>query len=203
MSLLRHSIEVKTEINKAIQLCLDVENWPIYFEPCKAAKIVKQTAHSQLIEITAQANDQIMTWQSQREIDADTYTIHFQQVKPSVLLKSMTGAWRYYPTQEGVLISLEHQFEVKENVSNLVNGVHTRDDAVSYMKKAIHNNSERELKAIKAILESSHRKIDDLSLEFQESLPISLSPDKVFDFLKNVGRWPRDRKSTRLNSSHV
>ena len=39
MSLLRHSIEINCSIEAAFELCLDVENWPKYFPPCKKAKI--------------------------------------------------------------------------------------------------------------------------------------------------------------------
>lgn len=190
MQLLRHSIEVSTTIDAAFQMCVDVEKWPDYFPPCKKAKILKKENNKQFIEIQAEANGSELTWQSERDIDFTTHTIQFRQSKPSPLLKKMEGAWRFDRLKEGILISLEHAFEINDVIDGIIDTVNTKEDAIAYMEKCIHQNSQRELEAIKILLEKKKLPQSDTSHEFEESILISLPANKVYEHLQNITRWP-------------
>ncbi len=144
MTILRHSLEISCDPSAAFELALDVENWPTYFSPCQSTEVIEQTDNFMRFKISALANGEVMSWESEREIDRDSLTIRFHQAKPSPLLKSMQGAWRYYPTDKGTLISLEHEYQVKDEVEGLVAGVSTPRDAALFMEKCIHANTERE-----------------------------------------------------------
>lgn len=190
MPLLRHSIEINSSIENAFQICADVQNWPNYFPPCKKVKILNQSEYQQLVEITATANDSEMTWQSQREIDSNSYTIHFSQIKPSPLLKQMEGAWRLYPLMDGVLVSLEHKFEVNEVINTDISGVNNKEDAIQYMETTIRSNSTKELEALKKILETSDSMAFGLCSSFHETQLIPKPVNEVFQLLKDIKKWP-------------
>jgi aromatase len=76
MSLLRHSTQIKTtDMDKVFQICVNVENWPNIFPRCIKASVLKLENNEQLIEITGNINDSIITWQSVRPIDYASRTI--------------------------------------------------------------------------------------------------------------------------------
>ncbi len=190
MNLLRHSIQIKTDIESAFQLCLNVENWPEFFPPCLKAVILKQENNQQLIEITAKTNDTVMTWQSLRTIDHLSHTIRFQQLKPAPLLSKMEGAWRFYPLHDSTLISLEHDFEVKDEVAGIIEDIKTKAEAVTYMKNAVNSNTQQELRSIKQILEKKSFAQNDISCRFHTEEIISQPAELVHAALWNIKNWP-------------
>jgi ribosome-associated toxin RatA of RatAB toxin-antitoxin module len=154
MNLLRHSIQMKTtDIDTVFQTCVDVENWHKIFPRCVKATVLKLENNEQLIEITGNINDTIITWQSVRPIDYASRTIGFRQVKPMPLLKNMEGAWRFYTLENSILVSIEHRFEVKDNIKGLTEGVNTREEAIAYIEKMIRINCSEELRLLKEYVE--------------------------------------------------
>jgi aromatase len=191
MDLYRHSIEVACTREAAFTLTLDVAHWPKYFPPCKAVKILSQSDSEQRIEITAEANNEIFTWQSARSIDHKNHIITFHQVKPSPLVSHMQGAWRFDEVTDGTLISIEHECRVKENVAGLVEAVVTCDDARAYMGKTIHGNSVKELQSMKEILESLAAPKNPLWLDFKETLLIDKDIADIHRLLWDAKNWHR------------
>ena len=190
MNVLRHSIQIKTDIDAAFQLCLNVENWPKFFPPCLKATILKQENNEQLIEITAKTNDTVMTWQSVRTIDIPSRTIWFRQMKPAPLLKKMEGAWRFEVLDDSILLSLEHEFEVKDEVTGLVDGVNNKTEAIAYMTNAVNSNTQQELRAIKLILEKASYKKSDIFSKFQTEKTIPQPAELVYEALWHIKNWP-------------
>lgn len=190
MQLLRHSIEISCEIDAAFKFCLDVKHWPQYFPLYKKVKFLKHSPAHQLIEFTAQNNDQLTTWQSVRIIDHESYNIHFRHIKPSPLLKKLEGDWRFYPIQDGVLVSLEHQFVVKEARENAHGNSELKTAAIELIENNIHENSVRELETLKAILEPEPQNENTTSTRFHEHLLINKKATIVFQFLRNAKLWP-------------
>lgn len=190
MQLLRHSIEIHCDIDAAFKLCLDVKHWPQYFPACKKVKILKQSPTHQLIEIAAQTEDRVITWQSARSIDPNSYNIHFRQIKPSPFLKKLEGDWRFYPLQEGILVSLEHQFIVKDAREGINHGFDAKNSAIEHMEKHLNANSLQELKILKSILESSYQNENSTNTIFKEHLIIDKPASIVFELLRNAKLWP-------------
>jgi aromatase len=190
MYLYRSSIQVKTDIDSAFQLCLEVENWPKYFPPCSKATILKQSENEQLIEITAMVNNKMMTWQSLRFIDRPSHTIKFRQIQPSLLLKSLEGTWRFDTLDDAILISLEHYFDVKDDVTNLVENVHNKAEAVAYMMESGHKNTHKELNALKQALEKSSFEENEISTKFQAEEIVPRPIALVYAALWDIKNWP-------------
>lgn len=180
MQIMQHNIEIAVDRQSAFQFCLNVEKWPEYFEPCKKAKVVFQDEHQQLIEITALADQELLTWQSERMLDNENTIIYFHQSKPSELFDRMEGSWRFYATEKGCLVSLEHCFVLKKD----------EEDDLKKARHIIDENSQKELASMKQILESSKQRIDGLSLIFSDAMFIKAPVPYVFSRLKQVEKWP-------------
>lgn len=187
--IVRHALEIESTLEKAFRICAEVEKWPDIFPPCQKVKVIRQDDHSQLIEITAFAGQKTMTWQSERHLDYGSRTILSCQIKPSVLVKSMQCTWRFDPLREGVLLSLEHQFEIKDEVQGLMENIYSKEDAQVFMKKVIHDNTERELWSIKKILESCNAR-DEYQLDFQEEMVMEAKQGAIYALLRDAKKWP-------------
>ncbi len=195
MHLMEHHIEIDADVEAAYKLCLEVERWPQIFPPCKAARVIEQDERSQLIELTALANGQPMTWRSRREIFRDSRVITFRQVKPSPLLSWMEGVWHFFPLRKGTLVVLEHRFDVKEQLdaNHGIQGVTNPKEALEFMTRSVDTNSQRELSAIKEYLErdSSKSATHAWRRQFEEQLVIAARPEAIFELLKRADEWPR------------
>lgn len=180
-----HTIFVNSASEDAFAIGLDVTQWPEIFPPCLDAKVLDESETRQTIALTARANDQIFSWQSVRNVDRQKRRISFQQQKTSPLVKSMRGTWSFEDEGDGCLIRLTHEFEVADDVADVVPGVATRKDAADFMMSSIESNSTRELGAIARHLERkawSHR--------FAENLLIDAAPEVILDLLWDAQEWP-------------
>lgn len=189
MFTVRHSLEVESTLDEAFRICAEIERWPKIFPPCQKVDIINQDEHWQLFEITALADKKTMTWQSERHLDYNSHTIYARQVKPSVLVKSMQCAWRFYPLRDGILISLEHRIKIKDDVQGLMENIYSKEDARAFMEKVIHENSELELWSIKKILECGNSK-GRYQLDFQEELLINSKHMPIYSLLRDAKKWP-------------
>lgn len=187
MQLLRHSIEIPCEIDAAFKLCLDVKHWPQYFPACKKVKILKQSPTHQLIEVLSENEDRPIKWHYSRTIDPINYNIHFRQIKPLPFLKKLEGDWRFYPIEDGVLVSLEHQFVVRDAQEGIDD---TKSVAIELLEKNIHESSQRELAILKTILETTPQNENSTSTSFYNQLIIKKQAAIVFELLRNAKFWP-------------
>lgn len=180
-----HTISVNSGPEDAFALGLDVSQWPQIFPPCLDAAVLDETETQQTIALTARANDQIFSWQSVRDVDRGARTISFRQKKTSPLVKSMTGTWSFEDIGGDCLIRLTHEFEVADEIDNIVPGVATRDDAAAFMLESIEQNSTKELSAI-----AQHLERRAWSHAFEERLVIDAKPGLVRDLLWDAREWP-------------
>ena len=188
MEVTMHSIEIDTEIEKVYNVCANVLKWPEYFPPCKKAKIITENGNQQLIEITAKSNEEEFTWQSERILYPKNYRIEFHQSTPGPLVKYMQGIWHVFKLNRGVLLSLQHTFEVKDNVENLINNVQNKEDALQFMHQSIDSNTKQELGAIKKLLENDG--LRNLEAKFTAEIDIKATAEQVFNLLYNIKDWP-------------
>lgn len=131
--------------------------WPDIFEPCLNVESLDKRDGYEVIRVTANVNGVEMQWVSHRVLLEEIHGIDFETNPPLPLLKSMHGRWRVVPMEEkGSLLFLEHNFEVKEDVKGLVEGVTTPDEALDFMMQALHNNSLKELNSIKKLAEQNN-----------------------------------------------
>lgn len=180
-----HSIEVECPPQTAFEFALDVTRWPEVFPPCLDAEVLEQSLSNQTISVIAKANDQVFAWQSTRHIDRKGLRITFSQAKPAPLVAYMKGAWSFKPRAGGCVVTLSHDFEIKESITDSVAGVATRDQAVQLMTKSVEDNSTRELLAIKKELER-----DLWKHEFSKTLLIKHSKTAIYKLLRDAANWP-------------
>lgn len=191
MQIMQHTIEIAVDRQLAFQFCLEVEKWPDYFEPCKAAKVIFQDEDQQLIEITAMAGQELLTWQSERMLDNENAIIYFQQPKPNKLFDRMAGSWHFYSTERGTLVSLEHCFELEND----------DEECLEKARHIVDENSNKELAAMKSILESLKQELNaadnstadsqgEKSLIFSDTMFIKAPISSVYSRLKQVDKWP-------------
>jgi aromatase len=191
---MKHQIEIDAPVKLAFELIRYVECWPAIFPPCKAARVLEEDGGRQLIEISALANGQLMSWHSEREVHPEVRHISFRQVRPSPLLERMEGDWHFHALSSGTLAVLEHRFAVKPRPHGLVEGVSTEQEAHDFMVRSTDQNSQHELQALKQFLEAKERattKPPPPRAEFEESLTISAPPERVYELLQLAVEWPR------------
>jgi aromatase len=189
MIVTRHAIEINSTVNDAFILISNAGEWSRIFPPCKSSRIVDTYGNHQIVEITAEANNEVFTWVSHRRLYKEAHVIDFIQEKPSPLLKKMSGSWRVDKCDRGVVLSIEHRFSLLDSVKGIIEGVNTQEDALKFMHKTIAKNSNAELLSIKDILEKGIPQSTN-DFEFEESIVIPVSKDKAYDLLKNVRLWP-------------
>lgn len=94
---------------------------------------------------------------SHRLLIEQIHGIDFETNPPLPLLKFMRGHWRVLPLEEGKsLLSLEHNFEVKDNVSGLVEGITTPEEAFDFLMQGLYRNTLKELASIKELAEKTN-----------------------------------------------
>ncbi|QQD74029.1 aromatase/cyclase [Acidithiobacillus ferrivorans] len=180
-----HAVEVECSADAAFHACLNVNWWPEVFPPCLDAKVLEETDASQTIGLIAKANDQVFSWESKRRIDRVDRTIAFSQSKPSPLVRYMAGLWSITTKDDGCVITLTHEFSMRDDVAGLVDGVTDHEGAVSFMLRTVEENSAKELNAIKAELER-----DRWRHEFSEQIIIPHSKRAIYQLLRNLALWP-------------
>ncbi|MHC5674434.1 aromatase/cyclase [Nostoc sp.] len=152
-----HSILCSTPSDVIYGIISNSARWPDIFEPCLKVESLEKGDGYEVIRITADVNGVEMQWVSHRVLLQHIHGIDFETKPPLPLLKSMQGRWRVVPIKKGEsLLFLEHNFEVKDDVSGLVEGVTTPTEAVDFMMQALHSNSLKELNSIKELAEKNN-----------------------------------------------
>lgn len=152
-----HSILCHASANTVYGIISNSARWPDIFEPCINVESLEKGECYEVIRVTAEVNGVEMQWVSHRVLLEEIQGINFETNPPMSLLKSMQGRWRVLSMEEGgSLLSLEHNFEVKEEVKGLVEGVNTPDEALDFMMQAIHRNTLKEFNSIKKLAEENN-----------------------------------------------
>lgn len=188
-----NSIIIDVEAKDVYKIICESINWPEIFEPCIAVKIINRYENAEHIEVTAYVNGLEMTWESHRIFLKEIFGINSKISKPMKLVKSMDTFWRVIQINaEQCLLVLEHIFEICDEISNLVNGVDTQENALKFIKQAIYTNSTKELRNIKESAELFQKK-QSVELKWSTFHTIScLAPaSEVYKIIKDVNFWPQ------------
>ncbi|EQB99486.1 SRPBCC family protein [Photorhabdus temperata] len=165
-----HSIICNTQAEKVYQVIVNSEKWPEIFEPCQEVKVIFRDKDSEKIEIKALINGVIMQWVSERKFHAETFSIKSKLTKPMTLVKEMETSWRVIKiNSQQCMLMLEHDYDIEPEITGLVDGVETTQQAHEFISKGIDLNSVKELNNIKNIVEineGSEKKIKRKSDSF-------------------------------------
>jgi len=139
MPYLSHSIQFFADPEKLFECCRDVSKWANFMPAVVRAEFIETAELSDLVLITAEANNEIWTWKSKIRIKRDELTIAFERVNPIPPIEYMRGMWRIDKLTNGeVSLVLTHDFKVDQNA-----------EMEQFITESIKRNASRDLQALK------------------------------------------------------
>lgn len=132
----RHELDIPGPIADVFEMTRDVTRWHEYMPAVTGAEFIEQAAGSDLVEITAEANDQKHTWRSRRTIDSTGWTIEFARFGVTEPLVRMEGRWQFVAAGEHTHAVLSHHYEV------------TTPEALVFFTDATRSNATRDLQGL-------------------------------------------------------
>src|SRR5450755_3118720 len=79
----RHELTIPGPAAEVFEMTRDVLRWTEYMPAVTSASFVEESTSGDVVEITAEANDQKHTWRSRRAVDRTARTIEFNRVDPT------------------------------------------------------------------------------------------------------------------------
>jgi aromatase len=132
----RHELSIPGPAAEVFEMTRDVLRWADYMPAVTAASFVQQSADGDIVEITAEANDQKHTWRSRRAVDRTARTIGFTRVEPVEPLVSMEGRWEFIADGEATRAVLTHRYST------------TTAQALDFYTDATRSNATRDLEGL-------------------------------------------------------
>jgi ribosome-associated toxin RatA of RatAB toxin-antitoxin module len=132
----RHELLVPGPAGEVFEMTRDVTRWHEYMPAVTAAAFIEQTEAGDIVEITAEANDQKHTWRSQRDIDRTALTITFSRIGAAPPLVRMTGRWAFIADRDGTRAVLTHRYAT------------TTPEAMRFFADATRSNATRDLEGL-------------------------------------------------------
>ncbi|MFF5448572.1 aromatase/cyclase [Streptomyces sp. NPDC012888] len=175
-----HEVEIDAPAGIVYGIVADTEKWPLYFPPNVHVERLEFDGRNERLRIWATANGTVKTWTSRRELDAVRRRVEFRQEVPAAPLTGMGGTWIVEELGEtSTRLTLLHDFTVADD----------RAEDVEWVLRATDTNSGAELGRLKALAER-WTELDDLVLDFEDSVHVDGPAELVYDFLYRVGDWP-------------
>jgi ribosome-associated toxin RatA of RatAB toxin-antitoxin module len=132
----RHELVIPGPVAEVFELTRDVTRWSAYMPAVTSGVFVEQTPDGDVVEITAEANDQKHTWRSRRGVDRTVWTIDFARIGAVEPLVRMAGRWQFSPENGATRAVLTHRFET------------TTADALTFYTNATRSNATRDLEGL-------------------------------------------------------
>lgn len=132
----RHELLIPAPVADVFEMTRDVSRWTEYMPAVTSGAFVEQTADGDVVEITAEANDQTHTWRSRRVIDRTKWTIDFARIGAVEPLLKMEGRWEFIPVGGATRAVLTHRFRT------------TTADALTFYGNATRSNATRDLEGL-------------------------------------------------------
>jgi aromatase len=134
----RHELVIPGPAAEVFEMTRNVLRWTEYMPAVTAAAFVEESADGDVVEITAEANDQKHTWRSRRTVDRTARTIEFMRVDPAEPLLTMQGRWEFLSDGDATRAVLTHRFRT------------TNSNALGFYKDATRSNATRDLEGLAA-----------------------------------------------------
>ena len=129
----RHELVIPGPVAEVFEMTRDVTRWTEYMPAVTTGAFVEQTPNGDIVEITAEANEQKHTWLSRRTIDRTKWTIDFARIGAVAPLLEMKGRWQFTPMGDSTRAVLTHRFRT------------TTADALAFYGNATRSNATRDL----------------------------------------------------------
>lgn len=180
-----HEITVEAPAGAVYGLLAAAGDWPRLFPPTVHVAYLDRTGTQERLRIWASANDQVKTWTSRRQLDAEELRIDFRQEVSAPPVAEMGGIWRVEPVSDGrSRVVLSHHYRA----------IGDDPDGLAWIDRAVDGNSRSELAALKAGAERAARAGDgDGFLSFEDSVfvagPAEETARRVYAFLDRADLW--------------
>ncbi|HEY0640404.1 MAG TPA: beta-ketoacyl synthase N-terminal-like domain-containing protein [Pseudonocardiaceae bacterium] len=132
----RHELVIPGPVADVFEMTRDVTRWSEYMPAVTAAAFRSESTDGDLVEITAEANNQKHTWQSRRTVDRAAWTIDFSRVGAVEPLLSMEGRWQFIAGEDGTRAVLTHRYAT------------TSQDSLDFYGDATRSNATRDLEGL-------------------------------------------------------
>ncbi|HLZ60058.1 MAG TPA: aromatase/cyclase [Ktedonosporobacter sp.] len=143
-----HLITIARPVPQVFAIADDLPGWPEIFPPCQAIEILERQGGITRFRITALANERLVSWVSQRNVDKERYKVDFVQLEPFPPLAVMKGTWWFKEVSAGTLIDFVHHFTLASHDPELYS-------AELALCRAVDANSIAELSALRDVCEQS------------------------------------------------
>ena len=144
MPILVHETEIVADPESVFEACRDVTKWPNFMPAVQSAKFLQLGETSDIVSITAEANDRVWTWQSRRTLSTTDWTIRFERLEPNAPISFFRGSWKVEPLDERrVRLRLSHEFETLEATNEME----------EFLIASIKSNATRDLEALRKQLQ--------------------------------------------------
>jgi ribosome-associated toxin RatA of RatAB toxin-antitoxin module len=174
-----HTVMIGAPAKVVYDLIADVTRWPYTFGPTVHAEVFETDGPTERLRLHAFANGDVRTWTSRRELDSANLHVKFEQERSAAPVKSMGGEWRIVPIADSATrVDLLHHFTTAQ------------PEAVELVLKAVNNNSDAELAALKRAAELGDD-YDKYVLSFSDSITIHATRKDVYEFLYRSDLWPQ------------
>lgn len=134
----RHELTIPGPAADVFEMTRNVLRWAEYMPAVTAAAFIEEDTDGDIVEITAEANDQKHTWRSRRDVDRIARTIEFSRVDPAEPLVSMAGRWEFVQDGDATRAVLTHRFAT------------TTPQALDFYANATRSNATRDLQGLAA-----------------------------------------------------
>ncbi|MEU6995763.1 SRPBCC family protein [Streptomyces sp. NPDC046465] len=177
---LAHTIEVAAPAGVVYALIADPERWPLYLpRNVYAQRLAFDGVHERL-RVWALAQDQVISWTSERLQDLAGRCISFRQDLLMEPATSMAGRWQVTERAAGrCRLSVEHEFTTAPG----------RPQDGERLAELTAAGSRSALQGLQFLAERWHR-LDQLTLSFAETLRVQGPPELVYHVLYDAARWP-------------
>ncbi len=134
----RHELVIPGQVADVFEMTRDVTRWHEYMPAVTTATFLAEDGDGDVVQISAEANDQKHTWRSRRVIDRSQWTIDFSRVDAVAPLVHMAGRWEFTPDPAGTRAVLTHEFATASHA------------ALDFFRNATRSNATRDLEGLAA-----------------------------------------------------
>ena len=159
----RHTVVCAADADTVYDLVRDTRHWPRIFPACVAARHVGREVGvdgvADVVRIEAEQDGRPVAWNTRRRYADDIRRIDYDLPVPMPLLATMSGQWRVVPLpgENGCVLTVDRWWRVLDDVTGLVPGVATPEEAAAYVRSWVGGNAADEMVAIRALVEDETR----------------------------------------------
>ena len=176
---MRHGTDVAAPARAVYDHVVGATRWPYIFAPTIHVEQEDLSPGEERLRLWAFANGEVRSWTSRRSLDPALLTIGFRQEVPAAPLREMSGQWRISKLAGNrARVELLHRFRVAGD-----------EETVAWARRATDRNSVAELAKLREAVEQGTR-FEATVVTFTDAVRLDADPDRVYDFLYRVDRWP-------------